>query len=113
MAEITRERRAFLAECIDGEPDSRSLSGWGIAVSIADIRALLDAADERDRLREERGMKPRDLAVVIFDALKQSGGVTAYMGCSPDEHWRTTLDGDFNLRSVARRVLSALHLGFR
>lgn len=52
MAELTRERRAFLAECIEGEPDGRKLSGWGIAVSIGELRALLDAADERDRLRE-------------------------------------------------------------
>ena len=69
MSEISKERRAFLREGIEGEPDGRNLSGWGLAVSIGELRALLEAADERDRLREEAD-RVRALAEQLNVALR-------------------------------------------
>lgn len=51
MAEITRERREEMRRAADGLHDYLYVDSI-VPVTLGELRALLDAADERDRLRE-------------------------------------------------------------
>jgi hypothetical protein len=55
MAEITRERREEMRMAL-AEGYDEGASAADLDLTIGEIRALLDAADERDRLRE--ALKP-------------------------------------------------------
>lgn len=48
------------------------------------------------------------VAKTIYEELRRQGAGRSYVSGEPRPHSKTTIDGEFHLMAVARRVLTAL-----
>lgn len=94
MAEITRERRAALRDWVKFYPDK------AYTLNRSELLSLLDAADERDRLREARTLV---LDAVVFPELfKENRSWLA--GCVQWDFWAQGETREAALESLRRTI---------